>query len=315
MLCLQSFLNGRRSAGRRLGVLALGLVLGVGMLAAADGVFEINQASVLAGSVSPGDSPGFPGEINASGSYILTSNLVLPGEVTGIQINVDDVTLDLNGFTILGVNRCTVTTTPECLFDGRGPLGNSGDGNGITGGRQVVVKNGIVRGAGARGIELGPNSRIERLTISDCGDAGIECTQCTVTDSNVQNIGGIGIVILGEGIASRNTVRYTHFAGIYMTTGMAGDNRVYWTGWEGIRVEKGAHIVGNFVEYSGTNGEVAGILALGSGVVKDNISRGRNIRVAGQFLYSGNDAGDIQAEEGAISAGPNMCRLRGGLCP
>ncbi len=42
---------------------------------AVDGVIEINQASALAGGVTPGDSPGFPIHLNNSGAYRLTGDL------------------------------------------------------------------------------------------------------------------------------------------------------------------------------------------------------------------------------------------------
>jgi hypothetical protein len=70
---------------------------------AVDGVVEINQARVVAGGVTPSDSPGFPVTIDQGGSYRLTSNLTVPNENTSaIQADVDDVTLDLKGFSIVG---------------------------------------------------------------------------------------------------------------------------------------------------------------------------------------------------------------------
>jgi hypothetical protein len=85
--------------------LTLGFVLFVTVLArpalAVDGVIEINQARALAGSVSPGDGAGFPISLNQRASYRLTSNLDVPFSTDGIEVNVDDVTIDLNGFSIV----------------------------------------------------------------------------------------------------------------------------------------------------------------------------------------------------------------------
>ena len=39
---------------------------------------RITQARVNNGSISPGDTPGFPGTISQPGSYILMTNLVVP---------------------------------------------------------------------------------------------------------------------------------------------------------------------------------------------------------------------------------------------
>jgi len=64
-------------------------------------VIRIDQASAKAGDVTPGDAPGFPVTITRPGSYRLTSNLRSPSAVA-IQIDADGVTLDLNGFAIIG---------------------------------------------------------------------------------------------------------------------------------------------------------------------------------------------------------------------
>ena len=64
---------------------------------AVNGVAEINQTSVNAGG-------GFPVTISQPGSYVLTSDLVVPdANTTGVSIQTADVTLDMNGFSI----RCT----------------------------------------------------------------------------------------------------------------------------------------------------------------------------------------------------------------
>src|SRR5438045_1829085 len=70
---------------------------------AADGVISIDQNAAMAGGVTPGDAPGFPITISQPGSYRLSSNLIVPnGLVNGIEIMVDDVVLDLNGFASMG---------------------------------------------------------------------------------------------------------------------------------------------------------------------------------------------------------------------
>ncbi len=70
--------------------------------AAVDGVIEINQARALAGGVSPADTPGFPVTVGQPGSYRLTGNLTTPAASNGIMVQARDVTIDLNGFRILG---------------------------------------------------------------------------------------------------------------------------------------------------------------------------------------------------------------------
>lgn len=81
--------------------------LGIGMAHAGDGRVEINQARALAGGVSPADSPGFPVTLVGNQSYVLTGDLDA-GSSSGLALtgtpgnNIDNVTIDLNGFTLRG---------------------------------------------------------------------------------------------------------------------------------------------------------------------------------------------------------------------
>src|SRR6266850_592227 len=68
---------------------------------AVDGVVLIDQNRALAGNVTPGDAPGFPISITQPGSYRLSGNLTVPAATNGIEISASNVTIDLNGFSIL----------------------------------------------------------------------------------------------------------------------------------------------------------------------------------------------------------------------
>src|SRR5215472_14139869 len=75
---------------------------------AADGVVLINQSTITNGL--PGCPTGghFPIMICQSGSYRLSGNLTISdANADGIDINSDNVTLDLNGFSILGPVVCS----------------------------------------------------------------------------------------------------------------------------------------------------------------------------------------------------------------
>ena len=178
---------------------------------AVDGVIEINQASVKAAG-------GFPFVISQSGSYRLTSNLdvtdasarppgTLAENTTAIVLKADDVTIDLNGFAIIGPTGCggsPLVCTP------------TGSGRGIDANSFVaidtVVVNGIVRGMGKEGIILNEPSRVERVmarfnggtgifadavsrsTADKNGNRGIETR--TATDCLAKENGDIGIIAL-----------------------------------------------------------------------------------------------------------------------
>src|SRR5271166_431225 len=78
-----------------------------GSLYAVDGVVLIDQNRALAGSVTPGDTPGFPVTITLPGAYRLSGNLTVPDANTnGILVMADNVFIDLNGFSIVGPTVC-----------------------------------------------------------------------------------------------------------------------------------------------------------------------------------------------------------------
>ncbi len=81
-------------------------------LYAVDGVVLIDHYHAMVGNITPGDAPGFQVTISQSGSYRLTGDLSVPdGNTTAIQITADFVTLDLNGFSIIGPAVCTSRPT------------------------------------------------------------------------------------------------------------------------------------------------------------------------------------------------------------
>lgn len=143
---------------------------------AVDGVIEINQARAAAGGVTAGDGPGFPVLISTSGSYRLTSNLnVTPGQ-DGIDVTSGMVTIDLNGFTILGGG------------------GGVADGISIQNATNVEVRHGTIAGFTRDGIFTNPGTNYARVIgvraignvtfgIDLEGNGGL-IEGCTVIDSN-----------------------------------------------------------------------------------------------------------------------------------
>lgn len=151
-------------------LLAAALLLSARSVLAVDGVIEINQARALEGGVTPTDAPGFPVTVDRSGSYRLTSDLDVRGQTnpqhrTGIQITADDVTIDLNGFAILGPADCR-----PCAVTGSG----SGVKTDLGQHHNVSVADGTVRGMGAAGVALsGQDNRVERVRAIGNGAEGI----------------------------------------------------------------------------------------------------------------------------------------------
>ena len=72
---------------RRFVGLAFAGLLAAGPAAAVDGLILIDQNKALAGNVTPGDTAGFPVSITRSGSYRLTSDLIVPdADTTAIDV-------------------------------------------------------------------------------------------------------------------------------------------------------------------------------------------------------------------------------------
>src|SRR6185312_10998222 len=90
-------------------------------LYAVDGVTLIDQTHALAGNITPGDTPGFPITISQPGSYRLTGNITVPdAHTTAIDITADFVTIDLNGFSIIGPLNCTGAIPAVCPAEAEG---------------------------------------------------------------------------------------------------------------------------------------------------------------------------------------------------
>ena len=192
-------------AGMRIAGLIAGIVLVLGWAAgakASGGVGEISAACVAVGCL-PGDGPGFPVEIASPGSYRLTSSLQTGSRnVTAIRILASDVTLDLNGFAI----ACTLSTGPilplACFTDGAG-VGVAIDNRSLR--RRITVANGIVRGHGSAGINLGEFTRIENVTVADNGSDGISVGKASwVANSTIVDNGRLGINASGGGTTILN---------------------------------------------------------------------------------------------------------------
>lgn len=183
---------------------------------AVDGVVLINQNTSVSGLPGCG-STGFPIVICNPGSYRLSSNLIVPDSNTdAIVITVDNVAVDLNGFSIIGPNDCTAANPGRTDLDAVASCSANGTGRGIVGIfpghfigrflRNISVTNGTVTGMGSHGIFIG-KSRIENMQITSNGGNGIQVTPGAVITHNViaQNLGN-GIVTEGYSIIVGNTV-------------------------------------------------------------------------------------------------------------
>jgi hypothetical protein len=222
-------------------------------LPAADGVTLIDQKTALSGKVTPLDAPGFPVTISQPGSYRLSGNLQLPdAATTGIEITADNVTLDLNGFTIAGPNVCTPNPT-RCTFSGGG-IGVMAVGPpGVVSPENVRVMNGVVRGMGGHGIRMmGDGTLVQNVVSTNNGGPGIVVGEGSIIDSvaklNQSGAAIVGLIVRGctaannvfgifvrpGGIASGNVAISNAATGISLTNATATGNTANNNGSYGI---------------------------------------------------------------------------------
>jgi hypothetical protein len=193
---------------------------------AVDGVVLINQNSALAGNVTPGDTPGFPVTISVSGSYKLSGNLTVPdADTTAIQITVDSVTIDLNGFSIIGPTVCTGVPVTSCS--------PSGTGKGIqSNSAHITLFNGEIRGMGSDGISLSGQGthrikEIRAFSNGGHGIAGLAIVSSCVSDQNRES-GIIGAYLAIGNQAALNGLNGIEFVGV------ATNNYAFANGGQGI---------------------------------------------------------------------------------
>lgn len=151
---------------------------------AGDGTIDINQAKVLAAG-------GFPFNVNSSGSYRLSGNLTVSSTTAdAIHISANNVTVDLNGFSIVG--------------PGAGSSGGTGIGTSQSA-TSVTVRNGMVTGF-LFGLLLNADSIVENVTANSNG-AAISVGDRSIVRNSITNSGVLGgIVCNGSGCLIQSNV-------------------------------------------------------------------------------------------------------------
>lgn len=146
-----------------------------------------------------------PFTINNPGSYYLTANLTGVSPTNGITVAANNVSVDLNGFALVGA---------------------TGSVNGITtrgSATNLIVRNGNISGWGQYGIlasaASSPDSLCERLTIANCGNGGIWISGGTVSDCTIVSCAGNGIQIGTAGTISGCTILSCNGDGVFIEFG------------------------------------------------------------------------------------------------
>jgi putative cofactor-binding repeat protein len=185
---------------------------------AVDGVLEINQTCAVNTGCFSGDTAGFPVDLSASGSYVLTGPLDSGGS-NAIRVQAPNVTLDLNGFAVTG----------------SGPEGIDLCGGGSPDRYNIVVRNGSVRGYTSYGVHCHctdmKNVVLESLQFEDisgvftdtsailCGASPTVVRNCVVSGGSHQ-----GIYVLDGAVVQGNVVTGAGGLGLDAGDSAFGDN-------------------------------------------------------------------------------------------
>lgn len=210
-------------------------------------------------------------EITAPGSYYLTTNLLASGK-DGIRILADNVTLDLNGFTIQGsgsVGRGVVVITSR-----KGIVIRNGSVSGCPGGGlscQLAadstfsdIKITDSTGNYASGLEVGSNCVVTCVSVANAsygiiaGDNSrlFECSsmsnqlwgfslkgRAVVKDSLAANNGTYGIIAFGNAVIEQCILTANNYSGVLATHGASISDCVAEANGEiGLSVEGGGTI-------------------------------------------------------------------------
>jgi parallel beta-helix repeat protein len=154
---------------------------------------QVESRTIVNAANTPGDSTNLF-VINSPGSYYLTGNITGVSGKAGIRIQADNVTLDLNGFALLGVSGAnTAIAVP-------GPH------------RNLHIRNGSVQGwGGGIACTAAIDSELDHLRVSQNGSIGITAGGGFILSEVVaeSNLSGI---VTGDGCtltacyAANNTV-------------------------------------------------------------------------------------------------------------
>lgn len=296
----------------RVGLLIALLVAPVFPALASDGVLEINQTCAAGPGCFPGDEPGLPVRILNSGSYVLTSNLVVPQLVDGIttQINATDfpseisVSIDLNGFTISSTTSCSgepLVCSPTSVTDGSGLLLAAIDQG------SFQVRNGTIQGMAFAALLCNDRCIVSDLIVNNNGSAGI------LFNGSVRNVyahknGGNGIAILNLGTVQDCTAEANQESG-YFGRASYSNNASRNNGAYGFQGNPGSTYFGN-----NATGNDIGLRCVRCtaqfNVLDNNSSTGIDFEKSAA-VYGGNRiAANGQAvlnEDNAVQSAPNSC--------
>lgn len=278
---------------------------------ASDGVLEINQTCAEGPGCFPGDDAGFPVRIVNSGSYILTSNLVVPPLVHGMTTesatsefpNQINLSIDLNGFSISSTTECSggpLVCSPTSLSDGLGlQLAAIERGS-------FQVRNGTVEGMAWQGLLCANQCIVQDLNVNNNGHGGMTIDG-SVRNSYALRNGGHGIRtgvigVVENCVSERNQTSGFVGAGTY-SNNLSRLNGTYGFDSDGSAVYLNNRSFANDIALrcSGCNAQGNTLHGTTTGIDFENTSS-----VYGNNYISGGTQ-DVLNDNNAFQSTPNLC--------
>jgi len=216
-----------------------------------EGRTAINQLN------TPGDATS-KYVIDEPGSYYLTQNelvTTISGTINAIKVDASDVTIDLNGFRLVGVQgtECGVLTAQSA--------------------ERLVVKNGIITDfmIGIDASIMSGGLEVRGVRVRDCGGRGVFASKHATIDRCVIDHNGSDGVLMLSGSVSRSRITDNGGSGLSGGAFIVRDNIIHSNAFHGIEASTDALITDNLLYNNGTSGEGAGIRLLSlSNQVEDN---------------------------------------------
>ena len=193
--------------------------------------------------------------INQSGSYYLAEDILAFPSAHGINITADNVTLDLNGFTVYGntevgswdgihaVNNKNITVmngTVQDFFQDGVDLGVTQNNSvvinvrvlsnlqvGLRAGSNAVIRDCIVFNNTQIGIETGSAGTIIGCVSRDNGGDGIKTSNAVIENCTARSNGGDGIVTNVGSVIRGCTVAYNTGDGIDAQASLVQGNATF----------------------------------------------------------------------------------------
>ncbi len=270
----------------------------------------VTAAPLVAGELSPPPGPiaptgrfgprveidALPYTITEPGSYYLGGNLTGVAGQNGIRVSAHDVTIDLNGFSLIGgtgtlrgvsvdqnIGQLTVRNGTISGWGAYGIFASDPGGH--------VFVDLRVRGSGLSGIAAGSHSIVSRCVAYDNAGIGIAGgVSAVIVDCTAYNNDQHGILAYSS-VVRGCTARLNSLDGILVQNGAhVTDCTSHQNKRDGIRATQGCSIVANDCSANGNAGDGAGIhVADGNGtrVEANNCSlndRGIEVASAGNLV-------------------------------